>query len=191
MSSAHEDQFRAAQRKCRQADEPAVNERQRLLEAELPGLRRYARALTGSREDADDLVQDCLERALSRWHLFQADRRLRPWLFTIMHNLFVSARRRAAGRAHLEHREFSQPLVSAPEQGNGLAVAELDRALAMLSPEHRAVLLLVGLEGFSYAEAARILDAPIGTVMSRLSRARSQLREVLAASESHGLRRVR
>ena len=168
-----------------------MKERQRLLEAELPGLRRYARALTGSREDADDLVQDCLERALTRWHLFRVERQLRPWLFTIMHNLFISARRRVAARANTARQDWSQPLVAAPEQGNGLALAELDRALALLSEEQRAVLLLVGLEGFSYAEAARVLATPVGTVMSRLSRARAQLRAVLEESDGRGLRRVR
>jgi len=134
-------------------------------------------------------VQDCLERALSRWQLYRAEQQLRPWLFTIMHNLFVSARRRAAKRASVERQDWPPASVSAP--GDGLAVAALDRALALLPDEQRTVLLLVGLEGFSYAEAARILDTPIGTVISRLSRGRQQLRELLEAADSPGLRRVR
>ena len=155
-------------------------ERARLIEAELAGLRRYARALVGSRGEADDLVHDCVERALSRWSLWRRERALRPWLFSIMHNLFISDRRRHARRGHTVELDEGAPYTGRPpEQGASVMLGELARGLRELPEEQRVVLLLVGLEGFSYAEAAEIAGVPIGTVMSRLSRGRTRLRERL------------
>ncbi len=144
----------------------------------LPRLRRYARALTGERSRADDLVQDTLERALSKFDLWQPGSDLRAWLFTLMHNLFVNQIR--AWR--LKETELEDALDEAVSGGQleALAVRDIHEALARLPPEQREVLLLVGLEQFGYAEAAKVLGVPTGTVMSRLSRARERMRKMLA-----------
>ena len=158
---------------------------------QIPHLRRYAMALVGNRIHADDLVQDCLERALSRSHLWQ-DGNLRGWLFTIMHNIHANTRRRAARSplvAALDNEEISA--AAPPTQEEGLAVAGLAAALATLPDDQRSVVLLVGLEEFSYAETAEVLGVPIGTVMSRLHRGRERLRQVLASDASPALRRVK
>lgn len=156
------------------------------IERQIPALRRYARALTGAADTADDLVQEAVTRALTRWHLFVPGRKLRPWLFTILHNCFVSAARADARRPHLPLDEASASV--APS--DPVAAEAIRRALAELPDEQRAVLLLVALEGFSYREAAAILAVPVGTVMSRLSRARSALR--LSLDEDRlALRRVK
>lgn len=168
-----------------------MDERERLIVEQIPHLRRYALALLGDRDRANDLVQDCLERGLSRWHLWRPGN-LRAWLFTIMHNINANARRRAARVPHgiaLDTAEFLAPVPPAQEDGLNLAV--LQRALAALPEEQRAVLLLVGLEGFAYAEAAKILGIPIGTVMSRLHRGREQLRRQLVGGAGPSLRRVK
>lgn len=156
--------------------------------AEIPRLRRYARALTGSAEAADDLVQDTLQRALGKWRLWQASRDLRPWLFAIMHNLHVDGMR----RARTDYRDTDElPLpADRPRQQDGLELRDLDRALALLPAEQREVLLLVGLEELSYAEVARALGIPQGTVMSRLSRARARLKAILAGEAQPQLRVV-
>ncbi|MDT8990639.1 RNA polymerase sigma factor [Curvibacter sp. APW13] len=146
----------------------------------IPALRRYARALTGDAWAADDLVQDTLERACSRWRLWLAGSDLRAWLFTVMHNLFVSAyRRRQAAPATVALDDLADELPGphgAPD--NAL---DLQRCLMRLPDEQREVLLLVTLEDLSYAEVARITGTPIGTVMSRLSRARERLRTLMEA----------
>ncbi len=151
------------------------------LTEHLPRLRRYARALTGEHHAADDLVQDTLERALSRFRLFRPGTRPEAWLLAIMHNIFVSQIRQQAARPRFDTLESSgaDPAVRGTE-GDRLGVRDLDRALARLSPEQREVLLLVSLEELSYEETARVLGIPVGTVMSRLSRARDKLRLVLA-----------
>ena len=157
---------------------PAMTTRDAII-AEIPRLRRYARALTGNGEMADDLVQDTLERALQKWRLWQQARELRPWLFSIMHNLHVDGRRRDGRLDFREEEDLPLPPQRASQQ-DGLELRDLDRALALLTAEQREVLLLVGLEELSYAEVAKALGVPQGTVMSRLSRARSRLRAVLA-----------
>ena len=117
---------------------------------------------------------------MSRWHLWQRDRELRPWLFTIMHNLFVSSRRRAARRpVEVTIDGQDDAATVGPNQMAGLELAELAAALDKLSDEQREALLLVGLEGFSYAEVAEITRVPIGTVMSRLFHARRKLRDAI------------
>jgi RNA polymerase sigma-70 factor (ECF subfamily) len=149
----------------------------------IPGLRRYARALTGDAWAADDLVQDTLERACSRWRLWLAGSDLRAWLFTVMHNLFISQYRqgsaRMAGLQRVDVDEVAHELHS--PQGPTDTALDLQRCLLRLPEEQRAVLLLVTLEDLSYAEVARITRTPIGTVMSRLSRARERLRALMEA----------
>ncbi len=144
----------------------------------IPRLRRYARALTGDASAADDLVQDALERALLKQDLWREGSDLRAWLFTLMHNVFVNqVRSAAAGRT--VPLEGSLEDLPQPQAGDRLEIRDLDAALQRLPAEQRAVLLLVGLEQMTYEEAARVLDVPAGTVMSRLSRGRERLRRLL------------
>lgn len=154
-----------------------------MLVAHIAGLRRYARALTGDAWAADDLVQDTLERACSRWRLWLAGTDLRAWLFTLMHNLFISqvrrGQRQAAAGPTVALDELAQALQApgaAPGQG-----LDLQRCLLRLPPDQRAVLLLVCVEELSYAEAAKVTGVPVGTVMSRLARARDRMRALLDA----------
>jgi RNA polymerase sigma-70 factor (ECF subfamily) len=154
------------------------------IEACIPALRRYAAALLRGRQDADDLVHDTLLRALDNLHTRRDDGDLRAWLFAIMHNLFISQARRAGMRREREPQAVTiEPDAGQPGgQEEALYRRDLVRALNALPPEHRAVILLVAVEDLSYAEAARILNIPIGTVMSRLSRAREKLRQVVDSS---------
>ena len=147
------------------------------LVALIPRLRRYARALVGDRAAADDLVQDTLERAWAKLHLFRQGTDLRAWLFTVMHNVHVNQVRAARPTDALEDEmpELAQRAV----QGDALLVRDLERALAMLPAAQREVLLLVALEDLSYEETANVLGIPIGTVMSRLARARDKLRMLM------------
>lgn len=151
------------------------------LVAQIPGLRRYARALTGDAWAADDLVQDTLERACGKWRLWRAGSDLRAWLFTLMHNLFVSQMRerpRQPGSGGTGDPDDELRWLQAPQAATDVAI-DLQRCLLRLPPEQRAVLLLVSLEDLSYAEVARITGVPVGTVMSRLSRGRSRLQELM------------
>lgn len=150
------------------------------VEQHIPRLRRYARALTGERSAADDLVQDTLERALSRFHLWRRGSDLRAWLFTIMHNIYVNQARSRVRHQHEALDNDSAAEAAQAREPDWLELRDLDDALARLPHEQRAVLLLVGLEEFTYEEAARVLDIPIGTVMSRLSRGRERLRGMLS-----------
>jgi len=139
----------------------------------MPRLHRYARALRRNREDADDLVQDTLERAWMRAGLWPGVGDMRGWLFSIMHNLHIDALRR--GHLDLVDVEQLPDIPVAATQSERLALRDLDAALALLPFEQRQVLLLVALEGMAYAEIAEALDIPIGTVMSRVSRGRERL----------------
>ena len=150
----------------------------RQIEEQIPRLRRYARALTGDRNAADDLVQDTLERALSRFHLWRQGSDLRAWLFTIMHNIFVNQMRSRVRHPHETLDESAAEELHARDP-DWAELRDIGDALARLPGEQRAVLLLVGLEQFTYEEAARVLDIPLGTVMSRLSRGRERLRAML------------
>ncbi|HET7198388.1 MAG TPA: sigma-70 family RNA polymerase sigma factor [Burkholderiales bacterium] len=150
-----------------------MDEAQRLVDL-IPRLRRYARALVGERAGADDLVQDTLERAWSKLHLYRRGTDLRAWLFTVMHNVHVNKLRAARPTDPLE--DGMPELAQRAQQTDALLVRDLDRAIARLPADQRAVLLLVTLEEMSYDEVARTLGIPIGTVMSRLSRAREKLR---------------
>jgi RNA polymerase sigma-70 factor (ECF subfamily) len=153
------------------------------IEDEIPRLRRYARALTRDLNAADDLVQDCLARALSKVHLWQNGTDLRAWLFTILHNQYVNHVRRAVREgASVGLSETEPNLTSAPNQGKRLELRDLERAIAKLPEEQRSVLLLVGLEGMRYEEVAAVLDVPVGTIRSRLSRGRDTLRHLMGMS---------
>jgi RNA polymerase sigma-70 factor (ECF subfamily) len=163
------------------------------LAAELPMLRRFARALTGDPALADDLVQDCVERALVKSHLYDPSRPLRTWLYAVLRNLYISGLRRS-GRStivkaveELVDGEDSVP----PEQEHGLSAGSITEALDRLSPQHREVIVLVGLEEMSYRDVSEILGVPLGTVMSRLSRAREHLRQMLEDRGHTVLRRVK
>lgn len=144
--------------------------------AHIPPLRRYARALTGDHSAAEDLVQDTLERAWRRFGLWRRGSDLRAWLFTIMHNVFVNQVKSAQNRRKqdADSAEIKSPVAPPPE--DRLDLRDLNKALRRLSDEQREVVLLIGLEQMSYDEAAKILGLPVGTVMSRLSRGREQLR---------------
>jgi RNA polymerase sigma-70 factor (ECF subfamily) len=156
-----------------------VSEHDGLIAQHIPRLRRYARALTGDRSAADDLVQDTLERALSRMHLWRHGSDLRAWLFTIMHNIFVNQVRSRARHQHEALEAGADAEALRGRDPDWLELRDLASALDRVPDEQRAVLLLVGLEQFTYEEAAHILDIPIGTVMSRLSRGRERLRGLL------------
>ena len=153
-----------------------MNDGQRIVEL-IPRLRRYARALAGDRARADDLVQDTLERAWNKLHLWRPDSDLRAWLFTVMHNVHVNQVR--ASRNHATLDDEGAEMAVAAVQGASLEIRDLERALALLPAEQREVLLLIALEDMSYAEVAGTLGIPIGTVMSRLSRAREKLRVLM------------
>ena len=144
----------------------------------IPRLRRYARALAGDRISADDLVQDTLERAWSKLHLYRRGTDLRAWLFTVMHNVFVNQLRALRSTVALDDEmpELAQPA----RETDTLVLRDLDAAIRRLPPDQREVLLLVALEEMSYEEAAGALGVPIGTVMSRLARARERLRAMLS-----------
>jgi RNA polymerase sigma-70 factor, ECF subfamily len=157
-----------------------MSEVHRLIEGEIPRLRRYARALTRSADGADDLVQETLMRALNKLHLWQPGTDLRAWLFTIMHNQHVNMVRRAVrDGANFDIEQMSAALVATTDPTASRQMRELEKALSRLRDEQREVILLVGLEGMSYEAAAQILDVPVGTVRSRLSRARDALRVLL------------
>jgi RNA polymerase sigma-70 factor (ECF subfamily) len=157
-----------------------VAEIYRSIEAEIPRLRRYARALTRDVAGADDLVQDCLARALEKLHLWQEGTDLRAWLFTILHNQYVNHVRRAVREGAPVALSDNEPMLAQmPRQGKRLELRDLERALAKLPDDQRSVILLVGLEGMRYEEVAEILDIPVGTVRSRLSRGRDALRRLM------------
>ncbi|MCX7157626.1 MAG: RNA polymerase sigma factor [Proteobacteria bacterium] len=153
-----------------------MDEAHRIVEL-IPRLRRYARALAGDRARADDLVQDTLERAWNKFHLWRPGSDLRAWLFTVRPNVHVNQVR--ASRDHAMLDDEGPEMAVAGVQGASLEIRDLERALAVLPPEQREVLLLIALEDMSYAEVATMLDIPIGTVMSRLSRAREKLRALM------------
>jgi RNA polymerase sigma-70 factor (ECF subfamily) len=149
-------------------------ERERLI-ACIPRLRRYARALVGDRAAADDLVQDTVERGWRKLATWRHGSDMRAWLFGIMHNLHVDQRRRQVVPTDAFDEEVHEAAIDA-QYDKALAVRDLESALRMLPSEQREVLLLVALEEMSYEEVAATLNLPIGTVMSRLSRARQKLR---------------
>ncbi|WP_414471901.1 RNA polymerase sigma factor [Microvirga sp. M2] len=161
-----------------------------LLEPQIPGLRRYAWALLRDDEAADDLVQDTLERAIRHWSR-RRDGDLKAWLFAIQRNLFlndVRGRKVRGIQVGVEALEMSATL-DPPDAHAGLR--DILTGLDALPEEQRSVLLLVGVEDLSYEQVAQVLEIPMGTVMSRLSRARGRLREFMENGRSAVLRRVK
>lgn len=162
------------------------------MEACIPALRRYARALTRDADRADDLVQDCIERAIRKRRLWAPTGPLRAWLFKLLLNLYrneLRASRRRGQQVPLDEM-LVEPAVPPPQPGR-IALAEMSRAIERLPDEQREALLLVVLEGTSYQEAAGIIGIPAGTLMSRLARARAALRTMTGVNEEPRLRTVK
>jgi RNA polymerase sigma-70 factor, ECF subfamily len=152
----------------------------RQIEEQIPRLRRYARALTRNPDRADDLLQDTLVRALDKQHLWQPGTNLRAWLFTLMHNQNINAiRRNEPLKSSVDIDDTAIALTAVSDTQAASKLAELDRALGQLPQNQRAVILLIGLEGMSYEEAAAVLQIAIGTIRSRLSRGREALRRLM------------
>lgn len=161
----------------------------RLVE-QIPRLRRYARALNTDTQSADDLVQDTLERALNKKLLWRKNSRLRPWLFTIMHNLFINhIHRHGASQQMIELDDNIRDISSNPE--SDVYTQQLKVCIGRLPNDQKQIFLLVSLEGFAYEEVAKITGIPVGTVMSRLSRAREKLRRQIESKDGVQLRRVK
>lgn len=162
------------------------------IEKSVPALRRYARALTRNADRADDLVQDCLERAIRKRGLWTPTGTLQGWLFRILLNLWRNDARTQRRRG--EHVPIDgllvEPSTPAPQLGR-IALGEMSRAIDQLPGDQREALLLVVLEGSTYEEAATILGIPIGTLMSRLGRARAALRVLTGANDEPRLRSVK
>ena len=161
------------------------------IESHIPALRRYARALTGNADAADDLVQDCLERAIRKQGLWKQGGSLKAWLYTILLNLFRNARRREKSVRFDAMETMTADPAEAPTQPGRLALNEVGRAITRLPDDQREALLLVVIEGQSYVEAADILDIPLGTLMSRLGRARTALRAMTSETGEPKLRAVK
>jgi RNA polymerase sigma-70 factor (ECF subfamily) len=162
-----------------------------LIEPLIPALRRYAYALVRDHTAADDLVQDALERALLHWSSRRSEGDLRAWLFAILRNLHVGRHRQALRRGTVVEIDEDELPEMAAGQDTALETRDVLMALDQLPEEQKSLLLLVGVEDFSYEEAARVLDVPIGTVMSRLSRARRRLRSIVDGDRVTLLRRVK
>jgi RNA polymerase sigma-70 factor, ECF subfamily len=161
---------------------PKMRETLQHIEAEIPRLRRYARYLRREPDHADDLVQECLARAIAKIHTWQPGTNLRAWLFVILRNCHINEIRREQRMDSIEDSPTDEPALTTPgNQETSVALSEVRRAYLGLSEEHREVLLLVAIEGLQYEEAAAILEVPLGTVRSRLSRARQALRQALAS----------
>ena len=160
------------------------------IAVEIPRLRRHARALLYHHTDAEDLVQDCLVTALAKLGMLQDRSRLGGWLFSILNNLFLM-RIRSKGRrgTTVSIDEFAEQLADVTAPGEREVALDLARAMGKLSLEHRQILLLLNVEGYSYQEIAEILDVPVGTVMSRLARARERLRGLLEGRDLHVMER--
>ncbi|MBX3575748.1 MAG: sigma-70 family RNA polymerase sigma factor [Rhizobiaceae bacterium] len=169
-----------------------MDDRRGAVLAEIPRLRRYARALLRDRDAADDLVQDCLERALTRLDNWRTGESPRRWLFTIMHHLFVDQLRKVKRTAEvIAFSADAQPeAVEQASQVDAVATREIMDALQKISPDRRAAIVLVAVEGFSYAEAANILGVPAGTLMSRIARGRDDLRALLDGGAPRPMIRV-
>jgi len=172
-----------------------TSEQQLLLVECIPHLRAYARSLNRHPESADDLVQDCLSRAVEKMHQWQPGSNMRAWLFSIMHNMHVDRiKRDVNGPTFVSSDEYSAVL-SAVSSGANPEIApmmdDLERALDGLAPEQREVIHLVCMEELKYVDVAHILQVPVGTVMSRLSRAREQLRAMMFDNKPNNLRRVK
>jgi RNA polymerase sigma-70 factor (ECF subfamily) len=163
-----------------------------LIAREVPRLRRYALALADDPEAADDLVQDCLERALRKRHLWTRRGSLRSWLYRILYNVFLNqSSRRNRARRQLPLEEMSNALPEPARQEQSVMCSDIAAALRMLPHDQRAAIVLTALEELTYDEAAQALGIPIGTLRSRLSRGREALRRVYSDEAPVRLRRVK
>ena len=180
-------------RKASQEGSSAVDEVEWLIARQIPRLRRYALSLTGDPATADDLVQDCLERAIRKRHLWKRSGSIRNWLYRILYNVFLNQslhRDRALRQLGLE--DLPSGMSEPARQELHLACADINSAMQRLPEEQRAAIALVAVEELTYDEAAEILEVPIGTVRSRLCRGRDKLRELYAGHrQSTPLRRVK
>jgi RNA polymerase sigma-70 factor, ECF subfamily len=165
-----------------------------LLSREIPHLRRYAHALAKDPVLADDLVQDCLERALRKWRLWRPNGRVRSWLFRMLYRVYLNQIGKSRRDSEtMELAEIREPAAPTAHQSVAVEVGEIAAAIDGLPDDQRAAVLLVALEGMNYDEAAWILDIPVGTLRSRLSRGREALRTATGALEPRAvhLRRVK
>lgn len=154
------------------------------LTVQISGLYRYAMALVRNVPDAEDLVQECLCKAIERAHLWSEIRDVRAYLFSILHNLYIDRIvKHQYRRVAIPEPAMERKLIAAPSQQQRIELGELSSALDQLSPEQRQLVLLVGLEGLTYEATAKVMNLPVGTVMSRLFRAREILRKL---TDRHG-----
>lgn len=158
-----------------------MQEFRQLLITQIHGLMRYALALLGNYSSAEDLVQDCMEHALGKYDQWDRSRSIKPWLFRILHNIFIDNQRKNATSPIVNADEDEILAAVAPSQPDLLALRDVSRHLASLPPEQREVLLMVSLGGLEYKEIGKIIGVPVGTVMSRLHRARKQLSAIMQA----------
>ena len=171
---------------------------EKCLFEQLPHLLRYAKALTRNNDLAEDLVQDCLERAWVKKLMWNSQRRIRPWLFTIMHNLYVNQiKKQTISTTSVENYDSIDTLLTVTADNRNLdnssllRLRDLESALGKLSPEYREIILLAGLENLTYKEISKVTALPLGTVMSRLSRAREKLRTLMEGDDSNKVVRLR
>jgi len=166
---------------------PVSDALRRDLLASIPNLRAFAVSLTGSSERADDLVQETLMKAWAKFDTFQEGTNLRAWLFTILRNEFYSQVRKRGREVEDAEGTYAARLASQPAQGGHMDMRDFREALNHLPPDQREALILVGASGFSYEEAAEICGCAVGTIKSRVSRARTRLTEILGLEgESYG-----
>jgi len=166
------------------------NKWEKRLVLQMPHLLRYAKALTRNNDMANDLVQDCLERAWNKRRLWNSQRTLRPWLLTIMHNIFINQKCKQSNNQETTLEELT--LVDEGADASQLVqLRDLQVAMGKLSPEYREIILLAGLESLSYKEIAKVTGLPLGTVMSRLSRAREKLRKIMNSTETDNVVQLR
>ncbi len=166
-------------------------ERDAAIEAHIPALRRFALTLVRERHSADDLVQDTLLAALSNWAALRQPESVKSWLFAILYRKFLSDERRERGRGEHSHIDEAMALATPPMQEQALAQNEALRALTLLPHEQRTVLWLVAIEDLAYADVAKMLGLPLGTVMSRLARGRERLRQILEGGAVIALRKTK
>jgi RNA polymerase sigma-70 factor, ECF subfamily len=165
---------------------PDASFRDALLAA-VPSLRAFAISLSGNIDRADDLAQDTLVRAIANAHRFEPGTNLNAWLFTILRNLFHSEYRKRRREVEDPDGVYAEQLTSQPEQGARLDFEDFRSALSRLPHDQREALLLVGASGFSYEEAAQICGCAVGTIKSRVNRARSRLANLLAVDDVEDL----
>jgi RNA polymerase sigma-70 factor (ECF subfamily) len=164
----------------------ALNETYSLIIAEIPRLRRYARFLVRDPELADDLVQECLTRAVAKLDTWEVGSNMRAWLFVILHNAYISHWRRVKRSPTTVEMSPSDPALAVTgTQEQHLGMIDVQTAFNKLGEDHKQILLMVGVEGLRYEDAAAALDLPVGTVRSRLFRARSALRQLLDGKDAN------